>query len=134
MTKYRIFGVLAAAAAALASSTTPARAQGPVATAAATAVAQPIIEKAISTVSAKPKPEGEWLKAEVIHADANSILVREQANGMMIHAFTYAPPLKEKMSTIADKGGYQYGDKVKIRVKQGETQALEIKGKPSKPL
>ena len=119
-----------APAAALAISASPARAQAPIAVAAAA----PIVSDVISSVSAKPKPQGEWLKAEVIHADSNSILVREQDNGMMIHTFTFAPPLKDKMTTIGNKGGYQYGDKVKIRFKPGETQALEIKGKPSKPL
>jgi hypothetical protein len=131
MMKYRIFALLFAPAALLAISATPARAQGPIAIAEAAA---PIISNVISTVTTKPKKQGEWLKAEVIHADSNSILVREEANGMMIHTFTYADPLKDKMTTIANKGGYQYGDKVKIRTKPGETQALEIKGKPSKPI
>jgi hypothetical protein len=131
MMKFRIFAVLIAPAALLAISAAPARAQGPIAIAEAAA---PIISNVISTVATKPKKSGDWIKAEVIHADSNSILVREQDNGMMIHTFTYAPPLKDKMSTIADKGGYQYGDKVKIRVKPGETEALEIKGKPSKPI
>ena len=128
--RYRIFAAVIAPAAALAISASPARAQAPIAVAAAA----PIVSDVISSVSAKPKPQGEWLKAEVIHADSNSILVREQDNGMMIHTFTFAPPLKDKMTTIGNKGGYQYGDKVKIRFKPGETQALEIKGKPSKPL
>jgi hypothetical protein len=130
MMKYRIFAALIAPAAALAISASSARAQTPVAVAAAA----PIVSEVISSVSAKPKPQGNWLKAEVIHADSNSILVREQANGMMIHSFTFAPPLKDKMTTIANKGGYQYGDKVKILVKPGQTEALAIKGKPSKPL
>jgi hypothetical protein len=130
MMKYKIFAALIAPAAALAISASPARAQAPIAVAAAA----PIVSEVISSVSAKPKPNGNWLKAEVIHADSNSILVREQANGMMIHAFTFAPPLKDKMTAIANKGGYQYGDKVKILVKPGQTEALAIKGKPSKPL
>jgi hypothetical protein len=130
MMKYRIFAALIAPAAALAISASPARAQAPVAVAAAA----PIVSEVISSVSAKPKPQGNWLKAEVIHADSNSILIREQANGMMIHSFTFAPPLKDKMTAIANKGGYQYGDKVKILVKPGQTEALAIKGKPSKPL
>jgi hypothetical protein len=131
MKKYRIFVALIAPAALLVISPMPALAQGPVAIATAAA---PIVSDVISTVSAKPKKQGEWLKAEVIHSDSNSILVREQDNGMMIHSFTYAEPLKDKMTAIQDKGGYQYGDKVKIRVKPGETEALEIKGKPSKPI
>ncbi|MGA8223666.1 MAG: hypothetical protein WB780_18605 [Candidatus Acidiferrales bacterium] len=130
MTKYRIFAALIAPAALLAVSATPARAQAPVA---AAAVAS-IVSDVISTVTLKPKPHGNWLKAEVIHADSNSIIVREQENGMMIHTFTFAAPLKDKMSAIVDKGGYQYGDKVKIRFVPGQTEALEIKGKPSKPI
>jgi hypothetical protein len=130
MKKYRIFAALIAPAALWAISATPARAQDPIAVAAAA----PIVSEVISTITPKPKPHGNWLNAEVIHADSNSIIVREQENGMVIHTFTFAPPLKDKMTAIADKGGYQYGDKVKIKFVPGETQALEIKGKPSKPI
>lgn len=130
MMKYRIFAALIAPAALLAISATPARAQAPVAVAAAASM----VSDVISTITLRPKPHGNWLKAEVIHADSNSIIVREQENGMMIHTFTFAAPLKDKMSAIADKGGYQYGDKVKIRFTPGQTEALEIKGKPSKPI
>ena len=121
-----------APAALLAVFAAPARAQDPITAAAAV----PIVAEAVSTIVSqpKPKPKGEWLKAEIIHADSNSILVREQANGMMIHSFTFAAPLKDKMGAIATRGGYQYGDKVKIRYMPGETEALDIKGKPSKPI
>jgi hypothetical protein len=135
MTKHKIFGGLTVCAAALAITASPARAQDPVTTAAATAVVAPIVEKAIGVVSAKPpNPKGNWLKAEVIHADSNSIIVREEANGMMIHTFTYSPEVHDEMQRIQDRGGYQYGDKVKIRFVQGETVALKVHGKPSKPL
>jgi len=130
MMKYRIFAALIAPAAALAISASPARAQGPVAVAAAA----PIISEIISSVSAKPKPQGNWLKAEVIHADSNTIIVREQANGMMIHTFNFAPELKDKMQAILDHGGFQYGDRVSILFQPGQTVALKIHGKPSKPL
>ena len=131
MMKYRIFAALIAPAAALGISASPARAQGPVAIATAAA---PIISQVISSVSAKPKPQGNWLKAEVIHADSNTIVVREQANGMMIHTFNFAPELKDKMQAILDQGGFQYGDKVSILNLPGQTVALKIHGKPSKPL
>ena len=135
MTKHKILGALAVTAAALAISASPARAQDPVTTAAATAVAAPIVEKVISTIAGKPpNPKGNWLKAEVIHADSNSIIVREEANGMLIHTFTYSPEIHDEMQQIQDRGGYQYGDKVKIRFVQGETVALKVHGKPSKPL
>lgn len=120
-----------APAAVLAISASPARAQGPVAIATAAA---PIISQVISSVSAKQKPQGNWLKAEVIHADSNTIVVREQANGMMIHTFNFAPELKDKMQAILDQGGFQYGDKVSILNLPGQTVALKIHGKPSKPL
>jgi hypothetical protein len=100
----------------------------------AAAAAAPIVSEVVSTVVGKPKPKGEWLKAKVIHADSNSIIVCEQANERMCHTFSFAAPLKDKMAEIANKGGYQYGDNVKIRHMTGETEALEIKGKPSKPI
>jgi hypothetical protein len=130
MMKYRIFAILIAPAAALAISASTARAQAP----AAVAAAAPIISEIISSVSAKPKPQGNWLKAEVIHADSNTIIVREQANGMMIHTFNFALELKDKMQAILDHGGFQYGDKVSILFQPGQTVALKIHGKPSKPL
>ena len=128
--KYRIFAILIAPAAALAISASPARAQA----AAAVAAAAPIISEIISSISAKPKPQGNWLKAEVVHADSNTIIIREQANGMMIHTFNFAPQLKDKMQAILDHGGFQYGDKVSILFQPGQTVALKIHGKPSKPL
>jgi hypothetical protein len=75
-----------------------------------------------------------WMNAEVIHADSNSIVVRERQNGMMIHTFTYTPTLQARMQKVADNGGYQYGDKVKVLYQQGQTVALKIHGKPSKSL
>jgi len=52
----------------------------------------------------------------------------------MIHTFTFSPDLKDKMQAIVDKGGYQYGDRVKILHQAGQSVALKISGKPSKPL
>jgi hypothetical protein len=78
--------------------------------------------------------KGNWLKGEVIRADANSIVVREQNNGMMIHTFTYTPDVQVRMEKLIDQGGYQYGDKVKILYQQGQTVALKVRGKPSKAI
>jgi hypothetical protein len=83
--------------------------------------------------SATPS-KASWLKAEVIHADANSMIVREQANGMMLHTFTYTAGLQPQMQRVVDQGGYQYGDKVEILYQSGQTVALKVRGKPSKPL
>jgi hypothetical protein len=108
-------GVLALAAASLAP---PSRAQN---------MSAPIVVKS-STAPVKPG----WLKVEVIHADSNSMVVREQANSMMIHTFTYSPALQAAIQKIVDAGGgYQYGDRIKILCQHGQTVALRIDGKPS---
>jgi hypothetical protein len=130
MKNYKIFAALCVLAAGLAISAGAARAQVGEAV-----VAAPIITKVISTVAPKGIPKGtSWLKAEVIYAGANSIVVREQANELMIHSFTFAPELKDKMQAALDKGGYQYGDKINILYQPGQTVALRVHGKPSKPL
>jgi hypothetical protein len=133
MKNYRIFALSLALAAAVAISGSPARAQ--VAEAAGTAVAAPIVTKIFNVLTPQSAPKGSnWLKAEVIHADYNSIIVREQQNGLMIHTFNFAPELKDKMQAILDKGGFQFGDKISILFMPGQTVALKIHGKPSKPL
>ena len=73
-----------------------------------------------------------WLKGKVVHADRNSIVVREQGNNLAIHTFTYDASLKPLMEAIADQGGFQTGDRVRVLYKQGQTVALKIHGKPSK--
>jgi hypothetical protein len=104
------------------------------AAAAASVVAKPIV-RAIHALGPKPTPAGDsWLKAEVIHFDSHTIIVRETANERMIHTFSYTSALQPKMQTLMDNGGYQYGDAVKILFQTGQTVALEIHGKPSKPL
>ena len=75
-----------------------------------------------------------WLKAEVIHADQLSLLVREEDNGLNIHTFTYSDKAREKIQAVLEAGGYQYGDKIQIRYMPGKTEALDIRGEPSKPL
>ena len=130
MKNYKIFAASCMLAAGLAISAGPARAQVGEAV-----VAAPIITKVISRITPKGAPQGtSWLKAEVIFANANSMVVREQANELVIHSFSFAPELKDKMQAVLDKGGYQYGDKVNILYQSGQTVALRIHGKPSKPL
>ncbi|MGH9575472.1 MAG: hypothetical protein ACRD40_18335 [Candidatus Acidiferrales bacterium] len=110
-------------------STVPARAQGPLT---AVAVAAPIIVHTIVRPK-KRQPSGTWMKVEVLHADNNSMVVSEQGNERVIHTFTYSPQAKAKMEQIIASGGYQYGDKIKIQCAPGNTVALKIHGKPSKP-
>jgi hypothetical protein len=131
MKKFRIFAAAIALAAGLTIPAGAARAQA-AAAAAASAVASPIV-RAVHSALTKPKPSGDWMKADVIHFDSHSIIVREADNERMIHTFTYVSALQPKMETLMDKGGYQYGDQVKILHQPGQTVALEIHGKPSKP-
>ena len=75
-----------------------------------------------------------WLKAQFIHADNHTLMVREQANQMNVHTFTYADKAQRKMSKILDAGGYQTGDSIKVLWMAGSSEALDIKGKPSKAI
>ena len=86
------------------------------------------------TLSTPPIHKGNvWLKADVVDADARSIMVRERGNPLAIHTFTYDEPIQPHMQKIAEAGGYQYGDHVKILYFPGQQVALKITGKPSKP-
>lgn len=135
MKSYKIFVVVAALMGTLGLSARSARAQGP-ATPIET-VAPIVVGPVISAVTKQHHANGSWLRAEVVHFDANSIVVREQGNDMAIHTFNFTPELQGKMQALAGRGGYQYGDRVKILLQStqtGELVALKIHGKPSKPL
>jgi hypothetical protein len=104
--------------------------------AAAATAAEMVASKVVQVIAAKKDPPGSnWLEAQVIHADARSLIVQEQANPKMIHTFSYGPELKGTMQGLQNSNGsYRYGDKVKILYQQahpGEFVALRIKGKPS---
>jgi hypothetical protein len=71
---------------------------------------------------------------EVLHMTNTAIQVRSLVNELEIHTFKYSDSIRDKMQKLLDHGGYQYGDKVYIRYQPGTDIALEIKGKPSKPL
>jgi hypothetical protein len=137
-----IFAAVVALAALTALSAGTARAQNttptlnPLPSAPSGARISPVITRVVDTVTFRhPIPEGsEWLKAEVIHADAVTLIVRERANGYAVHTFNFSTELQPKMQAMLDKGGFQYGDKVSILFMQGQTVALRIHGKPSKSL
>jgi hypothetical protein len=131
MKNYKILGSSLVLAGALAFSGSSAHAQVSEAAAAAASVVVPVVD----TITRRKTPEGSsWLKAEVIHADSQTIIVRERQNGMMIHTFNFSPNLKDKMQAILDNGGFQYGDKVSVLFMPGQTVALRVHGKPSKSL
>ena len=128
MNNYRHFGAVATLALACAIFAAPAGAQS--------TTDHPVETRPLQTptVVKVTTPKAGWLKAEVIHFDSNSITVREADNERMVHTFTYAASAQSQVQKILDKGGYQYGDKVRIRYQAGQTIALAIHGRPSKPL
>lgn len=122
MKTLRILPALAVLAAGIAFAAVPAGAQGTTLDTSAPLVVKQKASKAV------------WLKAEVIKADQLTLMVRDEANGMKIHTFTYSDKAREKMQAVLDAGGYQYGDKISIRYLPGKDEALDIRGKPSKPI
>jgi hypothetical protein len=125
MKTLRILSMLAVLAAGVAFGTTPAKGQADPVSPLNTSPPIVVKQKAVKPI---------WLKAEVIHADQLSLLVREEDNGLNIHTFTYSDKAREKMQAVLEAGGYQYGDKIKIRYMPGKTEALDIQGDPSKPI
>jgi len=97
------------------------------------AVAQTTASTSAPIVVQERPSRAVWLKAEVVHADLHSIIVRERDNALLIHTFTYSQKAQDKMNMIVDNGGYQVGDAVSIRWVPGGSEALDIKGRPSKP-
>jgi hypothetical protein len=124
-----IAGALFSALAALAVTAPSARAQviEPEKTPISTDVNTPVV------VKQKPA-KAVWLRAEVIHSDRQTLIVREADNAMEIHTFTFSERAKDKIEQVQDEGGYQSGDHVKILWIPGTSKALNIKGRPSKPI
>lgn len=89
-------------------------------------VSSPVVVQQMQT-SQKPV----WLKAEVIRFDSNSVTVREVADERMIHTFSYSVRAQADVQKALNKGGYQYGDQVKIRYVPGQTVAMALHGKAS---
>jgi hypothetical protein len=88
---------------------------------------QPIVVK-------QTKGKTVWVKGIVVNATAAEITIRDPKNSLIIHTYTLSPAVREAMQKLIETGGYQFGDTVKVRCVQGQTVALAIKGKPSKPL
>ncbi|MGH9734755.1 MAG: hypothetical protein ACRD8A_09225 [Candidatus Acidiferrales bacterium] len=74
-----------------------------------------------------------WLKVEVLRCDQNSMTVRIPGQETRILTFNYAASAQAQVQKVLDKGGYQYGDVIKIRYIPGTSVALRIRGKASKP-
>jgi hypothetical protein len=108
----------------------PAAAQAPAVTPIIVDTAVPIVINAV-----KPKPS-RWAKFEgtVMHANIAQITARAKGNDLGIQTFPLSEKVSAKMQQIIDKGGYQYGDKVTIFYDPASMKAMNIKGKPSKPI
>jgi hypothetical protein len=110
-----------------------AMAQDPIVTApiiASTAV--PII---VSAVKPKPKPNGlSKFEGTVMHANIAQITLKSMGNDLSIQTFPLSEAASAKMQQIIDKGGYQYGDKVKLEYDPQSMRVVKFKGKPSKSL
>lgn len=65
---------------------------------------------------------------------ANSIQVRNPSNELEIRTFIYSDHIRDRMQALLTNGGYQYGDRVVIHYMPGSDVALNIVGKPSKPI
>jgi len=94
--------------------------------------AVPIIVNAV-----KPKPKNPGLgkfEGYVMHANIAQITVRAKDSELTLQTFSLSEKASAKMQTIVDRGGYQYGDKVTIYYDPTSRKALEIKGKPSRPI
>lgn len=70
----------------------------------------------------------------VMNATIAQITVHGVENELAVRTFPLSSELSQKMQQIVNKGGYQYGDRVKIWYDPTTEQAVKIKGKPSRPI
>lgn len=71
-------------------------------------------------------------KGEVVRMNTVSIIVRDPKNSYLVRTFTFSPDLTKKLQALIGRGGYQPGDMVSVRYKDGTSEADSIKGKASK--
>src|SRR6266705_1731641 len=110
----------------------PAAAQAPVVVPIVVDTAVPII---IGAVKPKPKVTGlDKFEGFVMHANNAQITVRAKGNDMAIRTFPLSQAASSRMQKLIDKGGYQYGDKVTVFYQPATSEAIKVKGKPSKPI
>jgi hypothetical protein len=94
--------------------------------------AAPII---VNAVKPKPKPTGlAKFEGTVMNANIAQITLRSKGNDLGIQTFPLSEAASAKMQQIIDKGGYQYGDKVKLEYDPQSLRVVRFKGKPSKSL
>jgi hypothetical protein len=94
--------------------------------------AVPII---VSAVKPKPKPTGlSKFEGTVMQANSVQITLKAMGNDLSIQTFPLSQAASLKMQQIIDKGGYQYGDKVKLEYDPQSMKVVKFRGKPSKSL
>ena len=107
-------------------------AQDPIVTPVVVSEAVPIV---VSAVKPKPKITGlAKFEGYVMNANVAQITVKAKGNDMAIQTFPLGESASAKMLQIIEKGGYQYGDKVKIEYDPQSMKVVKFKGKPSKSL
>jgi len=103
-------------------------------------VTGPIIASEVAPIivaAVKPKPKFTGLakfEGTVLHANSVQITVKALGNDLSIQTFPLSEVASAKMQVIIDKGGYQYGDRVKLEYDPQSLKVVKFKGKPSKPL
>jgi hypothetical protein len=110
-----------------------AMAQDPIVT--APIIASEVAPIVVAAVKPKPKPTGlSKFEGTVLHASSVQITVKALGNDLSIQTFPLSEAASAKMQVIIDRGGYQYGDKVKLEYDPQSLRVVKFKGKPSKPL
>ncbi len=110
-----------------------AMAQDPIVT--APIIASEVAPIIVGAVKPKPKPTGlSKFEGTVLHANSAQITVKALGNDLSIQTFPLSEAASARMQVIIDKGGYQYGDKVKLEYDPQSLRVVRFKGKPSKPL
>jgi len=102
-------------------------------------LAPEIVDTAVPIVvnALKPKPKVTGLakfEGYVMHANAAQITVRAKGNDLTIETFPLSEAATAKMQRIVDKGGYQYGDKIRLEYDPESMRVIKFQGKPSKAL
>ena len=98
-------------------------------------IASEVASIVVSAVKPKPKPTGlSKFEGTLIHANSVQITLRARGNDLSIQTFPLSEAASAKMQLIIDRGGYQYGDKVKLEYDPQSLRVVKFKGKPSKPL
>jgi hypothetical protein len=89
----------------------------------------------VAAVKPKPKPNGlSKFVGTVLNANSVQITVKSLGNDLSIQTFPLSEAASARMQVIIDRGGYQYGDKVKLEYDPQSLRVMKFKGKPSKPL